>query len=118
MSHLQTAQLLHLVLNKGPQWRHHHSDPRHHQRWELVAEALTPTGWHQYKAVLSQDGSVDSLKLVGPELLEPKHLCEYLEHLLGVWVGAVELGCIVHHARSWLREWFRSGGGGGVRRQR
>ena len=74
MAHLETAQLLHLVLDQRAQWRDHHGDPGDHEGRQLIAEALAATRGHQDEAVPAQNRRVDGLELVGPKLLQPEHL--------------------------------------------
>ena len=106
-AHLQAVKLLHLVLDQGPQWGHHHGYPGLEEGWQLVAETLSSSRGHEDKAVVAQDGGVHGLQLVHPELAQAKHLGEQLHHFVGVRVGLAELCCPigVGPLRELVREW-------------
>ncbi len=72
---------VHLVLHQRDQRRDHQCDPVHHQRGQLVAEALAAPGGHDHQRVPPLQNAGHHLLLRVPEIPEPEMLLQYLSCL-------------------------------------
>ena len=61
LTHLKAAEFLDLVLYERSEGRHHDRHSAAHERGELVAEALSPSGGHEDETVVVEERGIHRL---------------------------------------------------------